>query len=249
MKVWTISMCYNDEEIIHESIEQCYATKDPTVETVHCLVDAHWPIDYPKFRRRIEQIAAKFGCVLVDPGRNLGLHGNFNFAWSRFAIPPNAGVIGYDPDSWPITPGWDRAMGEVFDANSKIAWLSLWHPQASRELIQEGRSQRTEVLAGKKIHYLARPALNSICMFRQAYLSQTGGIIEKTPYYGGLEIHMWEHLKASNWEWVFLEEFKEALHFLEKQNPLYRHWKYATTHLGQPQIEFGEWLKTHLTAR
>lgn len=242
-KVFTISMCHNDPAIIEESIAQYYATKHPSVQTEHVLVDAHWPIDYPNFRKRIEALAQRFGCRLEDPGKNLGLHGNFNYAWNRMAIPDNAMVIGYDPDSWPVTPGWDLAMCEAFVGGANIGWLSLWHQHAERELFTEGRRKAEGVVKGVRLVYLKFPCLNSVCGFRQSFLRKAGGLFEQNPYYGGLECDLWPQLQSQGLEWVFLRDYQEAPHFEGRQDPRYRDWKYATTHLKQKQVSFEEWVK------
>lgn len=243
MKVWTLSTAYNEAWIIRESIERYYDTKHPDVETVHIMTDAHWPIDYPNWRKEIERLCAKFGILLFDPGSNLGLHGNFNFAWNKLAIPDNAMVIGYDPDSWPDTKHWDKAMGDIFNERPKVGWLSLWHPHSSREIDEEGKKIRDEVIAGHRVAVLQRPCMNSVCGFRQGWLRKIGGLFEQNHYYGGLECDMWAKLTDNQMEWVFLRDFTESLPFVDRQNMLYRDWKWNYAHLKTTKDDFGTWLK------
>lgn len=229
MKVWTITLCFTDPDIIHDSLAQYRATASPQVETVHVLVNQHWPIGKETNAAELEKIARKFGCLLLDPGRNLGLHDGFNWAWRKQNIPDNAMVIGYDPDSWPVTPGWDQAMCDVFVSDPSVAWLSLWHIHAEREVIEDRRGGAIEVLGGHRVVPLKRPAINSICGFRQGWLRQVGGLWEGNAFYGGLEVGMWEKLGQNRW--VFLRDFREANELYDRMNPLYKEykWKHAQT--------------------
>ncbi len=237
-KVWAIHLCYNEPEIIERSIQQYIATSSPEIETIHVFVDQHWPLFYASFAKSIRALASEIpGSIVLDPGKNLGLHEGFNWALSQLPIPDNAGVIGYDPDSWPVTPGWDLAMCRTFVRDSKAAWISLWHPHAQRELIEEGKG----LLLGYEV-LVKRPVMNSVCMFRMEWLRKCGGLTEQLPYYGGLEIHQWARLEG--WKWIFLCGFVEDFWpWPDMVNVNYREWKWATTHGREQQIEFGAWLR------
>lgn len=238
MKVWSISLCYNDPAVIRESILQYRRTKHPDVETVHVFVDQHWPIDYSEFKSQVMALTEEVGGVYLDPGRNLGLTAGFNWALGQLAIPDNAGVIGYDPDSWPVTPGWDMAMCRALVSDPELAWISLWHPHADRELLEQRRGR--DLGDGKVL--VKSAVLNSVCMWSRGWLRECQGIYEKLPYYGGLEVFTFPRLGKR--KWVFLKDYREDFWPMpELLNPLYREWKWATTHGGQKQIEFGTWLK------
>lgn len=245
MKVWTISMCFMDADIIHDSIQQYYATKSLEVETVHVLVDQHWPINYTQHKHDLELIAKKFGCHYTDPGKNLGLHEGFNYGWRKFAIPDNAAVIGYDPDSWPVTPNWDMAICKLFNARPEIAWFSLWHIHAQRQIVSEGNGGVLEEAAGIKFHRLKRPSMNSVCAFRQEWLRTVGGLFEQNHEYGGLECDMWDKLHSTKkWDWVFLPEYQETADLYSRMNPLYREWKWKYAHTKEFRGDFASYLKS-----
>jgi len=245
-KVWAITLAYNDPEIIEESIARYYETKHPEVETHHVLVDAHWPVNYPETRRRLEALAASYGLHLMDPGENLGLHGNFNWAWSRLDIPENAGVIGYDGDSWPLNQGWDMAMCQVFVNDAKVGWISLWHQHVTRELYQDKKLLSEDVIGGQNTATPKEACMNSICMFRQGWLKKIGGLKEFNKYYGSLEICLYPKLAEHGLKQVFMKDFKEEPHFYDRQNPLYKEWKWRTCHVRDipTDMEFGTWLRS-----
>jgi hypothetical protein len=241
-KVWSISLCYNDPKIIEESLNQLQVTRDKeNVEMIIVMVDQHWPIDREKNKKEIERIALKNSAILLDPGKNLGLHHGFNWAFNQLHIPDNAMVIGFDPDSWPVVAGWDKSMCDVFVADPSIIWLSLWHPHATRELLHENKSKPESVIAGHRVVEVSAPVMNSVCGFRAGFLKKSGGLTEPSKYYGGLECSMWEKVKAHG-KWVFLPDYKEELHFQDVVNPLYRDWKWEHAHKEYPH-DFTQFLK------
>ena len=236
----TISMAYGPPKIIQTSIAQFYRTTQ--VPTEHLIVDQCWPLDREEMEHVFGYLAREYGCKVVRPGRNLGLAKGFNWALEQVPFPDNGGVIGYDPDSWPVTPGWDRAMCDAFVRYPWASWFSLWHPHAERELLAEGRGQ---VLENDASLVKAKSAvMNSVCMFRRGWLRACGGLYEAHHYYGGLEVHMWPKLVEHKTQWLFLKNYREEFWpYPEMIDVNYRAWKWATCHLGEKQIEFGEWLK------
>lgn len=238
-KVWVISLIYNDADVIEQSITQAHETKSQEVDWVHVLVDAHWPINHDKVKEALARLTEKYGCIVIDPGHNLGLHGNFNHALASQAIPDNAMVIGLDPDCWPVTPNWDKAMCDVFNADEKIVWLSLWHAEATRELLHERKSKPETTIVGHRVVEVASPVINSVCGFRMGWLNKVNGITEPSRWYGGLECAMWQSV-LNHGRWVFLPDYREEPHF--KINPDYTTWKWKHAHQGYPH-DFSHYLK------
>lgn len=233
-KVWTISLCYTDADIIRDSLKRLQETRTPEkVDMQIVMIDQHWPINYETHRKELEIISAENNAILLDPGKNLGLHDGFNWALEQLPIPDNAMVIGYDPDSHPDTVGWDKAMCDVFVADSKVMWLSLWHQHSTRELIEEGKGSRPMQTGGHWIRQLTRAAMNSVSGFRRGWLRQVGGLKEPSRWYGGLEVAMWGAV-VNHGKWVFLQDFKESPVFYDRMNPLYRTWKWRHAHEGYP---------------
>lgn len=240
-KVWAVSLCFNKPEVIRQSLRQYRATSSPDVETVHVLVDQHWPLDQPKTSQELRSLADELGGLYLRPERNLGLARGFNWAVNQLPIPDNAGIIGYDPDSWPVDPCWDLAMCDAFVRFPEAAWFSLWHPHAERELIADRRAK--EIFPGT-LYEVTSPVMNSVCMIRKKWFREVGGFHEENPLYGGLEIHMWRRLEQSKAKWIFLRNYREAFWpNPEILDTRYRDWKWATTHGREPQIPFGDWLK------
>lgn len=238
--VLTISMCYNRPEIILRSIQQYYKTKHPSVNTEHVLVDAHWPLERERMLGVFQFLKDSYGCRVIDPGKNLGLCGNFNYALEQVPFPDNGGVIGYDPDSWPIDFGWDMAMCEKFEKHPDVAWISLFHPQAKSELIDQKRGTEDG-----DIVWVNGPVMNSVCMFRKGWLRKCGGLLEMQPFYGGLEVHTWRRLREQQAKWIFLKNYREGhWPYPELVDKQYQQWKWVTNHGGEKQTDFAEWIKS-----
>lgn len=236
----TISLCYNPPAVIEASIDQFYATT--VVETQHLLVDQCWPLEREAMEAVFQRLSQKYGCEVLRPGKNLGLARGFNWALSERPFPRNGMVIGYDPDSWPVTFAWDHAMCEEFVRRPDTAWFSLWHPHAERELLQERRG--TVDPSNPFIVTATSAVMNSVCGFRRGWLEDCGGLYEANNFYGGLESHMWQRLVDHKMKWIFLRDFHED--FWPKPELLdtrYRDYKWLTTHGGEKQVEFPEWLK------
>lgn len=233
-------MTFNDISIIERSIARFYATKSPNVEVVHCLIDAHFPMDYPNHRKRLEALALKYGCVLLDPGKNLGLSGNFNWAWKQFQIPGNAGVIGYDPDCWAVESCWDEAMCDVI-VEPGMGWVML-HNQGIVNENDPAKPTWRRKIGGHNCLVPGRAIMNSICMWKQEWLVKMAGITEGGGLYGGLESIMYPKLRASGYEMAILEDFYET-HYLHWQAPEpYKYWKQQYAHTGQIKVDFETWI-------
>lgn len=243
MKYWAFSLCYNEPWVIRESLTQYYKTKSPVTEVTHVLVNHHWPISSAKFEQEIAEISKEFGCILLDPGKNLGLARGYNWAVSQMKVPDDALVVGYDPDSYPMTPGWDWAALEVMNAVPSIGWVSLMHVHANTELYERRKGDASRFIKGIQITPINAACMNSVCGIRGAFFNHHGGFQEVNPLYGGLEVHTYPKVKEAGYEWVFLNNYAESEHFTGKIHKDYVKWKWDTAHLGQPQIDFGEWLK------
>lgn len=241
MKIYAITLCHNAPDVVEESIEQFYRTVMFKPEA-HGLLDAYWPLDKSGTSDVIDRMCEKHGCLKFDAGKNIGLHHGFNYVFEQMKIPRDAIVIGYDPDSYPTTPDWDRGMRDVFEADSKMAWLGLWHAHCERELKAECRAIKTEI-GGQVVWVAHTPCLTSISAFNSNFLHNCGGLDEPSPFYGGLECQMFPKIQAYGLKQGFLEDYKEHPGGIFEINPHYTKWKYQTTHGGELQIPFPDWLK------
>lgn len=244
--VLVISLCHNDPNLIEKSLDQLQATRDKTnVQMDIVMVDQHWPIDKENTHLRLKEIAAKNNAKLLDFGKNLGLHKGFNAAFLSQNFPDNGMVIGYDPDTWPVTYGWDKAMCDTFVSDPSIGWLSLWNESSDREIIEQQKGLKTAVIGGHTVHVLDYAVMNSICGFRSGWLKKVGGLVEPNEFYGGVECAMWNHLQEHKMKWVFMRDFKEIPELRWRAPRAYIVWKDLHGREGTVKVSFEDWLKTN----
>jgi len=235
---YAITLCHNDPEIIEESLEQFYKTKDPNHKIIHGLLDAHWPVAAFETREAMERIVEKHGCMIFDAGKNIGLHKGLNFVIDMLAPKREDKIIFYDPDSWPVTHGWDVALCNALDMPN-VAWSGLWHPAADEEILNQKRGLEI----APNIYQAKGAVMISVSAIRADFYYLSGGMYERSPYYGGLECDMWKHLEDNSLKQVLLKDFKEEPYFAGRINPLYTAWKWRSTHGGETQIPFAEWIE------
>lgn len=239
MNVYAISLCFNRHDIVRESLAQYEATKSGNVQYRHILVDQHYPLpNKQENRAKLRQLGPQY--EVLDPGRNLGLHHGFNWACSQLPLKDDDILIGYDPDSYPVTPGWDMALVTAIAHGGNVAWASLMNPISRRELDERGFTPRRI----GHIHTLEthRPCVNSICAWRWDFLRKAGGLKEPTAFYGGLECAMWKALNDQKQKWVYLLEWHEKSYFFDKQDMVYRDYKWHHAHTGQWPGDFESYL-------
>lgn len=247
MNTFTISTCFNDPKIIRKSIEQYYKTKSPHTVSTHALVDGHWPIDYLGFRKELESIAEEFNCIVIDPGSNLGSTPNFNYAWKQLSIPDDSGVIGYDPDCFPLIQDWDLALYDMLKGVTSVGWVSLMNTRAKEEIYPnrvKKRGMLIRVLADQiKYTNVSCPTVNSICAIRQKWIKSEGGMFDQYQYYGGVESNMYPKLKARGYDWAFLEDYTEDDRLRNESPRIYTDYKWQYAHDRSITCDFETWLK------
>lgn len=242
MRVWTITLCFTNPKIIRQSIAQYKATVSGSVEYEHVLVHQHYPLPTKQeVSAEIKAIASDFNCTFLDPGKNLGLHDGFNWACNQLPLGPDDIIIGYDPDSWISTPGWDSAIVKSLQARPSIAWASLMNIRSEQEIAKVKFDEFTH--DGVRLYKIYHPVVNSVCAIRWSFLKEVGGFIEPVKYYGHLETAMWYRIQKTNNEWVYLPDYKETDQLRDMHDPEYMQYKFDHAHRFSWAGDFESWLK------
>lgn len=208
MQVWAVTLCYCSPEILARGLEAYYRTRNPSLSFRHVLVDQHFPLEENLCSAAVRSEGEKYGCLVIDPGRNLGLHRGFNWAIEQVGPAPEDVVIGYDPDSNPVSHGWDMALVTALGAEEKNAWASLMSPRACPELVQRGYTEVT--YHGYLTCWVTKkPVVNSICAWRASFLRKIGGLSAPNNWYGGIEASMWDQMHGHKLQWVFTRDWWE----------------------------------------
>jgi len=229
--IYTITLGHVPARIWEKSLAQYHATRHGGVEYRHLFLNQHYPLNKKENEERLREICSTGGVEWLDAGGNLGLHGGFNWVLNKINVQPGDLVIGYDPDSWPISSGWDMALLTAV-RDPRVGWASLWGPWVDQDMADrkaKGLLDRIDV-GHIETWAIRAPIMNSVCAFRGDFLKASGGLHENYHWYGTLEIAMWSHLQKNNMRWVFLPGWREdhTAHF--EQDPEYRRWKWYYVH-------------------
>lgn len=243
MAVYAITLCFTRPEIVRTSLEQFYKTA--TLKDVkHILLNQHYPLpSHQKVREELEQIAKDFNCVLMDAGKNLGLHHGFNHVTSNLSLNPDDIIIGYDHDSYPTTNGWDEALVTTMNSKSTIGWVSLHVDKTFSEVV--GAPLEPGLAGNIRYFRFYKPVTNSICALRWKFLNDVGGLQEPTNFYGHLESAMWQKLQQQKMYWVFLWDYHEGHNPNLIHDRHYTHYKHAHAHSKEWAGDFESFLKEY----
>lgn len=240
MTVYAITLCFNKPSVVEASLRRFYATKNPSLEVRHVLVDQCYPMpSRSAVTAKLMALAAEFNCILIHPGRNMGLHHGWNWAMNQLPLQPEDILIGYDPDSNPISHGWDMALATAL-SDPKVGWASLMNTRCEPELRERGFTER--MIQHVQVWRAHRPVVNSICAWRASFLLAAGGLQEPTNYYGHLEAAMWAHLEKQGLEWVFLPGWRENDELRNMADREYLLYKWSHAHLGSWPGDFESFL-------
>lgn len=208
-------------------------------EFEHIWLDQHYPLGD---RKDAHAVCERYGIRVLDAGRNLGLHGGFNHVLKEVGARAGDMLVGFDPDSYPDTPGWLQAMVEVMQNGEKVAWISLMNRISRGEMQQRGF--RPEAIGRHVVWETLAPVVNSICAWSGDFLLKTEGLHEPLEFYGFLECAMWPRLKAQGKQWVFIDGVWEGSELVGAGDEEYRQWKAVYAHEKRTSLSFAEWLKT-----
>jgi hypothetical protein len=151
-------------------------------------------------------------------------------------------VIGFDPDTKPVTLGWDIALFNALDIPG-CGWASLWNEHSAGEMRQRGYTEFVHKhMAGEHRYWKTHaPVVNSICAFNMDWVYAEGGFSEPTEFYGGLECAMWVKLKKHKKDWIWLCNAYEGKFDIDLQDPEYKAYKWAHAHQGW-KGDFALWI-------
>lgn len=241
MKVWTISLGFVPARIWRQSLEAYHRTRNPALEYTHVFVDQHYPLNREQNALGLKQVCDDHGILFLDPGENLGLHGGFNWALKQIQARDGDLVIGYDPDSHPITPGWDMALVNSLEICPDLAWVTLMSQRAREDILPKGYITR-------KAHHIElwemrHAVINSICAWRVDFLNRAGGLQEPMKYYGHLESRMWQELQKQGKKWAFLPGYWEDYRLWPLHDQEYIRWKWYYAHRKLFEYGFDEYVR------
>lgn len=236
--IFTITLGYAPFHMLRESIAQYYRTSTYKFHR-HIYVDQHYPKDKELNRTKCTEICNEYGMEIIDPGKNLGLHHGFNYALNIIGPKSDDIVIAFDPDSFPLTQGWDSALISVL-SSPDICWATLMAPRCLNDLSKYICESKT--INGINATIAPRAVVNTTCAWKISFLEKIGGLRENSEYYGHLEAPMYHEMQKLGLKWAFLPDFTESEDLNLRHDPEYGQYKLVHAHLGTYKKDFESWL-------
>ena len=227
-----LSISYHNEETAKRSYEQLALTTKDNPMPVYVLDNNYPLIKDPNY---IYNLCDRLGFFYVNAGENLGSIGGFKFLMDLTedyaAELDDAGknVITLDGDMFPLTNGWNTALFEVLDADSKVVMASIHNNHSFREMDERGFTP--SVIGGHQVRIVAAPVVNSVSAVKRGWFNKIMGDLDLRKYYGGAEIATWRRMDHDKEQWVFLCDYTEDC-ANTPADKIYTEFKWKYAHLG-----------------
>lgn len=247
MSVYAITLAFCNPGILLRSIEAFYRSRNPSLPIEkHFIVDQHYPLHRAGMDSVLERLCEAFPVTVIDPGRNLGLHHGFNWAMRHIETSdPDAVVIGYDPDSLPVTPGWDEALVRAIRSRrtdgETVVWSSLANPRTISDIHARG-FDRAKADGGLDLWLTRTSITNSVCAWRMSWLRRVGGLKEPRAYYGHLEAAMFDQMLPHE-RWAVLPGWGESDELRRFHDREYTAYKWHHSHTQRWPGDFESFVK------
>jgi hypothetical protein len=222
---WTLILGFANAETANRSLQLFETTRKSDSKVL--ILDNHYPesLKPPDWKAWAKRLGGEY----LDAGRNLGLHNGLNWMLSQVGATRSDAVIGFDPDTCPLTDAWDTALFSALQLPG-VGWASLGNRHSESEMEARGYKESTEI--GFKLWTTNQAVMNSICAFNLDWVLDCGGFQEPTEFYGGLECAMWKHLTTRGKRWVWLKDYREGKFEPDLQDAIYKAYKWEHAHKG-----------------
>lgn len=239
MTVYCLTLGFVPSRIWKQSVEQYYKLKSAELEVKHYFLNQHYPMREHHNTPELQAICRDYNVEWMDAGKNLGLHEGLNFMARELKIKGSDHVLGYDPDSWPVSPGFDMALYTCFQ-KSDVAWASLMGERSVGELKHKGGARYN--ISQVRVQETREAIVNSICMWNYDFIIRAGGFKEPNAFYGGIEVMLWPDLQVQKKKWVFTEDWKEEDKLHHEHDREYQIYKWKHAHEGTWRGDFESYL-------
>lgn len=236
--IHVITLGFTPSRIWAKSCAAFYQLKNPELEVKHWFLDQKYPINEEQNSKENLEINAKHNIITHSFGQNVGAREGFNRLLALINPSAEDIVVGYDPDSLPISPGFLGALCVPLWADKSIVWTSLNSRWSTDQLTPDRRVEFS--VAGVELWQTRYAVMNSICAWNAEWLKSIGGIVQHHQYYGGLEVHMFEKLGGR--KWCFTKGFYEDSVLRNQQDRAYAVWKWRYAHERIIHDDFKTWL-------
>jgi hypothetical protein len=243
MKIWLSTPSFCKAKLLEESLEHIYKTP-PKRPFTHWVIDNHYPVNKAENSEKMKEICKKFGCIYIDSGKDLGLHGGLNNAMKQVNLKPGDILIGSDADDRP-SPGFlDEMAGAMMESPDFAILAAMFWVIDQR--MKEGVLRVHKTPSGRTI--LVHPNAEMFCIaaFNTRIVNQELPFEQLYAYYGGIECALYGRWIQKGMKLGYLPEVRADVVPLNRDDPTlfdpeYRQWK--TDHVGGYKGSFEEWLQ------
>lgn len=220
MKLWTVTVSYAPIEILAHGLKRYFETT--LVPSEYVVLDHLYPkVDPLEITGLVEN---SFSLHLMRPYKNMGGHEGFNWVVKNLPVEDDDLIIGYDPDSNPLTKGWDEAMLEAMRSHRSLGSISLMHTAIKDKpwIVSDDKP---------RVALLGRPEMFNVTMWRVSALKATGGLLADRKLYGMVETAMYRKFTEMGLYSGYLYDYEEGPCPVA-HDPMYVKWKEAHAFFG-----------------
>lgn len=247
MKTWLVTPSFCKADLLEDFLKYHYPAGPPSTFGLnsHVIIDNHYPVDKEKNRRKIQELSKDYGCIYVDSGKDLGLHGGLNNMIKNVGISPHDFLIGHDADDR-STPGFFEHIENVMNADPNFAVIALNFGVINQRIKEQPSMFDIQIIGGESVAVHKSVEMFTVAGFNMKFIHDCGGFNQHWGYYGGLEACMFPQWAKRNLKLGYLLNYRSDVVHLDRANPKffdpqYREWK--TAHLGGFTGSFEQWLE------
>lgn len=207
----------------------------------HYFLYQHYPLKKEETKQRQLRVCEKYNIHWYDAGYDRGLHKGMNYLFELVNPDDDDVIIGFDPDEWPISPGFDQALEDALTdpkyPDIVLAYLknSTFPPMPY-----------ADVVGGRAAHIFSDSiAAVNVAAFKAGWFRAIGGWWQPTTHWGYLEVHVNSKIKETNKRRCILRDVRCLTRDLPPefvpQSPIYGEYKGCQANWTSKE-SFEEWL-------
>lgn len=246
----TFTLAYNTPSTIADRLNDM-----KNLSKSHTVIDLGFPLQYDEYPDNVELSALlsshrlstdcfKYGANYIKLP-NKGVSQNWTSVFRILEVGLDDVLIGIEPDEVCDNYDWVFAMGDIINAEKKIAVVSL-NTIEHQKLIDDGLFNCEEQIIGGHRVYIVNGLSNwGMIGINGRFLHRFDGVPIPNKYsiYGHIESACYSKILEAGYKWCILAD-----HYCRhiETSQLYRHWKTDITsgeYTAEKQISFDKWLK------
>jgi len=239
-KLHAMTLAYNDMALVEESV-RLFRDQHPAWKYIpYYLVNCHWPVDKAESSKKLQAISNKYEIPILDPGKNLGVHGGWNYVIKELGLDGGDVLVGVDPDGRAQSSNWAHALMDVFNERPEMYYGTCnddryykfgWHMCSHDHQTESG------------IRYLtfSRVVAWSLGGFDIGWVKRIGGLNQVSKYYGGIEDYVYNKATTLGGRFFKLKDHTDK--HIYDVNEDYVKWKrHQCKFTLADDIDFEQWL-------